>query len=85
MSKIVGALLLTATHIAGHREVVGVRTDYDILADEILVRFDTDDKKSVLFRIPNHLFDPVEHAQAKWPEWFVRRPPPGTQLDLFSN
>jgi hypothetical protein len=27
----------------------------------------------VQFNIPAYLFDPVEYAKAKWPEWFTKQ------------
>jgi hypothetical protein len=78
-------LLHTALLMAGHDEWVGYGTWYDIALDEIVVRFHTRqlDMKLLQFRIPAHLFDPVEFAKEKWPEWFVRRGP--VQLDLFKQ
>jgi hypothetical protein len=71
---------------AGHNEWHTVYTSYDLTENEILVRFDAGmkpDGKCVNFKIPAHLFDPVEYARAKWPEWFVKREP--EQLDLFNQ
>jgi len=82
VSKIVGHMLLGAARAAGHSELVDFETAFDAGSDEILVRLNGDEK-SVCFRIPNHLFDPVQYAQAKWPGWFV--PPKKGQLDLFNQ
>jgi hypothetical protein len=74
VSKIVGMLLHTALLKAGHDEWHTVTTQFDMMRDDILVRFDSGTKpdgKLVQFNIPAHLFDPVEYAQAKWPKWFV--------------
>jgi len=82
MSRLVGMLLHTALTAAGHAEFVRWETSFDYLADRILVRFDTEDRvKCVDFRIPNHIFDPVEYAKAEWPEWFT----PKGQLEFNFN
>jgi hypothetical protein len=86
MSCIVGMLLHNALLDAGHHKWNTVRTDTDWLSDTIKVRFDSGpDGTSLFFTVPNHLFDPVEYAQEKWPEWFVKPDPAGTQLDLFNQ
>jgi hypothetical protein len=85
MSKIIGSMLLTAATAAGHHELCSFATDYDTYTDEVLVRLDTVNReKSVNFRIPNYLFDPVEYARAKWPDWFVKAAPMKGQMDLFN-
>jgi hypothetical protein len=85
MSKLVGSMLLTAARAAGHSELVSYAVGLDIATDEILVRLDTVNRdKSVNFRVPAHLFDPVEYAQAEWPEWFVKAVPMKGQMDLFN-
>jgi hypothetical protein len=82
MSKIVGSMLLSVAVTAGHSELISFETGYDIVKDDILVRLDAANRKmSVNFRIPAHLFDPVEYAIAKWPEWFAKR----SQMDLFNQ
>jgi hypothetical protein len=82
VSKIVGSMLLSAARVAGHHELISFTTDYDMYTNEILVRLDTHNReKSVCFRIPAHLFDPVEYAQANWPEWFAKK----GQMDLFNQ
>jgi hypothetical protein len=76
MSMLVGMLLHNALLNAGHDEWHTVRTETNWLSDEILVRFSAGrapDGKNVGFRVPNHLFDPVEYAQEKWPDWFVKK------------
>jgi hypothetical protein len=84
VSGLVGMLLHTALIAAGHNEWHTVTTDYDMMRDEILVRFDAGTKpdgKLVQFNIPAYLFDPVEYAKAKWPEWFT----PKGQLEFNFN
>jgi hypothetical protein len=83
----VGMMLHNALLVAGHNEWHTVRTSYDLMHDEILVRFDAGmkpDGKCVNFNIPAHVPDPVEYARAKWPEWFVAKREP-EQLDLFKQ
>jgi hypothetical protein len=76
MSELVGFILLRGVRAAGYEEFTSVKTNYDIARDEIAVRLDNSDgKRSVNFRIPNHLFDPLEYAREKWPDWFVRTTP----------
>jgi hypothetical protein len=73
MSRIVGSLLHDALRNAGHPEWHTVRTELDVLKDEIIVRFESGakaDRKYVEFRIPNWVFDPVAYAQDKWPKLF---------------
>jgi hypothetical protein len=82
-------LLHSALTAAGHNEWHTVRTSYDLMYDEILVRFEAGMKpngKCVNFNIPADLTDPVDYAQKKWPSWFVKRQPvSGEQLDLFNQ
>lgn len=96
MSKLVriGMILHTALTAAGHTEFHTVRAGYDLYMDDILVRFDRGlggEQGCVSFRIPAYLFDsvefdPVEYAQKKWPDWFVKKEPvSGEQLDLFNQ
>jgi len=89
VSGAVGMLLHYALMAAGHNEWHTVHTAYDLMEDEILVRFDAGmkpDGKCVTFNIPARLTDPVEYAQKKWPSWFVKRQPvSGEQLDLFNQ
>jgi len=83
VSGIVGMLLHAALHEAGHTEYDKVRTAYDVSMDVDEVCFISGTTKLVTFDIPAHLTDPVEYAQRKWPEWFVKRDP--VQLDLFKQ
>jgi hypothetical protein len=86
VSGLVGMLLHTALLKAGHEACDSYDTRYDTASNDIVVRFHYGTKsggKYVCFSVPAHLFDPVEYAQAKWPEWFVKCGP--VQLDLFKQ
>lgn len=79
MSKLVGSMLFTAAIAAGH-EFTKFETYGDFADNAIHVRL-SNHEKAVHFTVPAHLFDPVEYAKVKWPEWFAKR----GQMDLFKQ
>jgi hypothetical protein len=74
MSRSVGALLHTALTTTGHADFDRFEVCEGVSKDDIVVRFYKGESRDILdclqFRIPNYVFDPVEYAQVKWPEWF---------------
>lgn len=69
---VIALRLQAALTVAGHSDFHKWATRYDVVNDNIIVRFDADDR-SVCFTMPAETVDPVAYAQAKWPEWFVKQ------------